>query len=79
VERREGRVLAREGKLGRGSLRVLGRGKRLGVGQGKKRKGEGGVWAFGPKPEGRVLLFLFSVPLFLLKTKSISKHFQNQI
>ena len=29
-----------------------------------KRKGDEGVWAFGPKPEGRVLLFLFSVSLF---------------
>ena len=30
----------------------------------RERQGEGGVWAFGPKPEGRVLLFLFSVSLF---------------
>jgi len=78
VERREGRLLAWEGKLGRGSLRVLGRGKRLGVGHGKKIKGEEGFWAFGPKPEGRVLVFLIFVPLFLLKTKPISKHFQNK-
>jgi len=52
VEEERGRMLARGGgKLGRGPLHWLGRGK---------DRGKGGVWASGPKPEGRVLfLFLF--------------------
>ena len=38
--------------------------EKIGSGPRGKIKGEEGVWAFGPKPEGRVLLFLFSISLF---------------
>jgi len=60
----------------------VGEGKERGEGSRPRGKGEvtrPGLLGLRAKPEGRVLLFLFSVPLFLLKTKPISKHFQNQI
>ena len=67
MERREGRVLVREGKLGRGSQRTLGRGKDRGrVESGPLDQNERGEF---------FSLFLFSVSLFFKKNKTHFKTF----